>query len=1230
MTVVKLKINGQDIEGRTGQTILEVVREQNLDDIPSLCHAEDLEPYGSCFVCVVEVKGRPTLVPSCATRIAEGMEVTTNSERIRASRRTALELLLSNHYADCVSPCSLACPAGVDCQGYLALAAMGLYQQAVDLIREANPLPSACGRVCVRKCELECRRNDVDQPVNINAVKRFVSDLPGAYDQPPVREADRGQTVGIIGSGPAGLTAAWFLGRKGYRPVMYEAMPRGGGMLRYGIPAYRLPDDVLDKEIDYICQAGAELKTGVRVGRDVSLAELRERHAALFLAPGAWAGKPMRVDGEHTTPGVVMGVDFLREKAEDPTPVEGIVTVVGGGNTAIDVARTAWRLGADKVIILYRRTKAEMPADSVEIEDALEEGIEIMELAAPAELILRDGALAGVRCIRMRLGEPDASGRRRPIPMEDSDFEVACRMVVSAIGQAPVLDGLLQTEGNELALTDWKTLKVDTATMQTSIEGVFAGGDAVDDGPTVVIDAVRDGRRAADAIHAHLSGEPIPKHPFVVTKAFWARPEPADLGDVRESPRHEARNIDIDERAGRFVEVSAGFETQDKNHECVRCLSCGCVKYDECDLRRYAGQYDVDMERFKGHVRKHKVDERHPYIVYDPNKCILCARCIRTCARVLPQSALGLVGRGFRTEMRPAMNDPLAETHCVSCGNCVDQCPTGALTVKYAFPGRASLATRDAKSYCAFCSLGCEISIRGFGTDRFYVEPSGKAGDYLCRYGRFGPELFVTHKRLVHAYLREDGQRHQAGLDDACARIVDALRETARTHGPDAVAVLVAPDLTNEELYLAARMAREGLGTNQIGSLSALESGYIPGRLDAQLGYTASTADRSALQEADLIICNNTNLEADQLVLSADVLRAVRGGAGLLMVNSAPDDGEQSLADIILDPMRGRAGHLWKGLLKLLYEGGAWDKTQVAALPGASALFDGTPADIQRILEQTGVDKKDLLAAVERIGAARRVVIVHGIDRANDRAAGDLEMLANLLIILRATGRDADLLLPAAQSNLMGMDLMGAHPLWAIGGQPTGEVGGAATVEAFRQALKDGRIRAALIIGEDPLSQDATAACFRNTEFLAVMDWTETETVRLADAALPMPTLLETPGTRCSFEGRVITFPAGVDSPAPAAGWQVLADMARRLGMPVTDGGLDALSGDIAAKITDGMGERRPFYWNTGEPRPRTNNVRLVDAEVSGPATPQPAPLREIERYKWDIRNIGKERFRTT
>ena len=1229
MKTIEIKVNGKAVEARPGQTILEVVHEKGLDRIPTLCHSPELEPYGSCFLCVVEVKGRPNLVPSCATKVVGGMEIETRNDRVLASRRTALELLISNHYADCISPCKIGCPAGVDAQGYIALAAMGRYKEAVDLIRENNPFPAVCGRVCVRKCEVVCRRVDVDEPVAINAVKRYVTDVPGIYDGQPLREPSKGKSVGIVGAGPAGLTAAWFLGKQGFKPVLYEAMPKAGGMLRYGIPAYRLPNDVLDREIDYILKVGAEIRTGVRVGKDVTLGEIGARHDALFLAAGAWKGKPMRVKGEFETDGVVQGIDFLREKAENPTPVEGTVVVVGGGNTAMDVARTSWRLGAEKVFILYRRTRAEMPADRLEIKEALEEGVEIMELAAPIGVVSEKGRIKALRCIRMKLGEPDESGRRRPIPVEGSDFDFPCNMVFSAIGQSPALEGLTGMGPRKLTLTRWETIQVDPETMETNIEGVFGGGDAAGDGPSVVIDAIADGRKAARAIQAYLSGNPAEKEPFVVRKDFWGRPGKADLGDVVESPRHEIHALDVAERKEGFKEVATGFDHEDMTHECERCLSCGCVRFYDCALRTYAEEYGVDMERFAGHVRKHKVDERHPYIVYDPNKCILCTRCIRTCERILPLSAIGLVGRGFKTEMRPAMNDPLVETNCVSCGNCVDACPTGALTVKYAFPGRAPLKTSDVASRCGFCSIGCSITIKRFATDRYYISSSGVPGDYLCRYGRFGYELFVKSKRVVSPRVRRGDSGRDVDLDEAVRVAVESLKGVAEAYGPEAVGVFVSPELSNEELFLAARIAREGLGTANVASLSILARGGEGGVLDKALGFTASTGDRSVLGEADLIICNNTNLEEDHLVLAVDVLDAVKRGAKLMVVNSILSKSDKMLAALALDPMRGRASLFWEGVSKVLVRRFDPEGKKVLGFEGGKAFLERLEGAGPDEAGMAGVEEGDIEKAVDLIQGAGKVVFLHGLDRPLDRAPGDLETLSNLILLLHAKGIKADLLLPRLTANGAGLEVCGADPCFLPGRKPSGGAfPGAKTHEGLRRFLEEGKIRGALILGEDPLQHDRTGSWFRNVDFLAAMDWKETETTRSSDVVFPGSTFLEAEGTRCNFEGRVLDFTKAVDPPSGVPGWRVLKEIAGRLGVPVGGVAAREITEELQGIVLEMLGGKAPFYWNRGEKREWKGVGILVPAEAGGKAGAIPPPLTSVERYKKELREVGSERFR--
>lgn len=1229
MKSITLEINGRTVEARPGQTVLEVVEEQNLDTIPTLCHSPDLKPYGSCFLCVVELEGKPNLVPSCATPVAPGMKITTRNERIEKSRRMALELLLSNHYADCVSPCMEGCPAGVDVQGYLVLADLGEYKKAADLIRETNPLPGICGRVCVRKCEVVCRRQDVDESIAINDVKRYITDSPGVYDDDPVREASKGMSVGIIGGGPAGLTAAWFLGRKGYDPVIYESLPKAGGMLRYGIPEYRLPAEEIDREVDYIRRAGAKILCNTEVGRDISLDELMDQHGAVFLAPGAMEGKGMMVEGEKETAEVIKGVDYLLDKAENPTPTPGTSLVIGGGNTAVDVARTAWRLGAEKVIMLYRRTRAEMPADPIEVEDLLEEGVQLMELVAPVGLVKDEaGKLKALTCVRMVLGEPDASGRRRPVPQKGSEFDIPCDWVFPSIGQMPFLTRILKGSRYEPKVSRWSTFEIDTETMATNIPGLFAGGDAADDGPTVVIDAIRDGQKAAKAIDAYLTKREMPQKPFIVRKEFWAKPGKKELGEIPQSPRRQLHHISVDERVGNFKEVSLGFEYDDMTHEAERCLSCGCLAFDWCKLRLYSEEYGADLGHYKGYVRKHKLDDNHPYLVYDPNKCILCSRCIRTCEKILPISALGLVGRGFKTEMRPSMNDPLVDTTCIACGNCIDACPTGALTPQYPYKGRAMLEKTPAPTHCAFCSIGCPITVNRISDSVYDIGPSGVAGDYLCHEGRYGSELYLKSRRLTAPQRRKGMQHEEMSFDEACTTAVDGLKRIVDKYGAQAVGVFYYPDCSTEEMFLASKIAREGLGTNNIASIALLETGLASGSLDENLGFTASTTDRRGLEGADLVLCNNIDPEQDFLILGVEIQEAVKAGAHLVMASSA-ETTLSEIAELSLDPMRGRAAIMWNGVIQALIDEGFISRDEIEEMPGgAEFLEDPNTWDPATAAARSGVDEEKILETAKLIMASKKTVIVHSIDRSRDLSPGDAQVLANLALLLRARGNEAELILPSLAANGAAVEIAGGDPGFEIGRLPAKGGVGARNRRELLDLLQAGAIRGALIIGEDPMSDDHTASYLGGVEHLVAIDWGQTETVMFADIALPGSTPLESEGTRCNFEGRVIRYHETVQPPSGVSTWQVLIALAEKLGLDFPQD-FNELHQMLDAAVRRGLGEELlPFLWNHGEEHRWSGKGRLVVADVAGKPSRRTPALAISAQYRREFHEVGIKNFR--
>lgn len=608
-----ISIDGKSAEARDGQSILEVARRAGID-IPAMCYDPRIKPTGDCGLCIVELDGADAPVKACVTAAAQGMSLKTDTDALKALRKARLDEYLSDHNAYCQPPCQAACPAGIDIAGYIDLITQQKYVEATALIKEMLPLPGILGRVCPRPCEDPCRRKQIDgEAVAICALKRFAADeavKAGRPTQPQPKPAT-GKRVAVIGAGPAGLSAAYYLALEGHEVTILESEKEAGGTLRFGIPSYRLPNHVLDQEINDILALGVTLKTNQRMGRDYQIDLLKAQgFDAVFLSFGAMVGKPGGLPGEDA-PGVMSAVKFLaRVNWGERVDLGKRVVVVGGGFTAADAVRTARREGASDVTMMYRRTKKEMTAAAHEVHECEVEGVTFDFLAAPVSIVIENGRATGLMAQRMELGEPDSSGRRRPVPVKGSDYFTPADTILMAIGQD--VDSAALNESH-LDTNKWGHIVIDEATMMTNVAGVFAGGDCAT-GAATVVEGVGAGRKGAYAISAWLAGADAKG----IAAAIWReKPRFFDIGAGAKSPAKlsEMPVMDAQERVsafrssghigssdndGAFAEVELGFDEETALREAGRCLLCRCQAAGTCTLQKLSLEFGAGTTVYRG------------------------------------------------------------------------------------------------------------------------------------------------------------------------------------------------------------------------------------------------------------------------------------------------------------------------------------------------------------------------------------------------------------------------------------------------------------------------------------------------------------------------------------------------------------------------------------------------------------------------------------------------------
>ncbi len=817
---IKITIDGQKITAQAGITVLKAAQRAGIY-IPTLCQVGRKNSEHPCELCVVEVEGLQKPVSSCSFPVKEGMLVATKSEALTGYRKAKIEALAGTHFGDCKAPCNLTCPAQINVQGYIAHVAKGQYEEAMRLIMARNPFPFSVGRVCPRFCETRCRRILVDEPVSINHIKRFVADwcMSGKVDLKLGCGPSTGKRVAVIGGGPAGLTAAFYLARKGHDITVFEAMPKLGGMLRYGLPSYKISPRVLDYETSTILRLGISVKFNQKWGADFSLQSLKDRgFDAIFIGTGAWVPKPLDVPGANLA-NVYAATDFLRSVAEGSAlPTGRRAVVLGGNNIALETARTLLRCGVDQVTVVYGKTKIGMPANQRVIKEAENEGVQFLMVAAPVR-IRQISAGLDLELIRMRLTEPDKRGVRHPEAIPGSSNHIEVDTIIYSMGQMAFARQKIAAGGIEdsLELSQKNCLKANVRNSATSIDGIFAAGDVVS-GTRSVIQTVVAARRAADSIHSYMTGEPKKAE----SRFNFSRGRSFDDVDLR---NFEGIKVKLREKMPTrppeiavqdFNQVKLGFTEEMALKEAERCLSCGCSAFEQCELKSLAIDHKVNLNKTgMGKTLVYSRDTSHPVLSVDLNKCVYCQRCLNACEyKALELQATGFDDKGRALGISLDFND-----NCVSCGRCAEACSTGALAKTASTVPVISEPIKEVRTTCPYCGAGCQIILRVKNNTIMEVcaDPA-QAPNYgaLCVKGRFGFD-FVQHRdRLTVPLIRRGGQLVETTWEEALNHVAKRFFDLKAMYGPDTIAGFSCARATNEDNFIMQKFMRTALGTNNI------------------------------------------------------------------------------------------------------------------------------------------------------------------------------------------------------------------------------------------------------------------------------------------------------------------------------------------------------------------------------------------------------------------------------
>ncbi|USD67682.1 formate dehydrogenase subunit alpha [Vibrio sp. SCSIO 43136] len=1173
---MKVTFNGQDYVFDQPISVLEAGKKAGVE-IPTLCGDSRRKDKTPCDVCVVEIQGKG-MVRSCETAVESNMKITTESDTIRQHRHQALVKILSDHNADCEAPCQVACPAKVDVQSYLSHIAKGDHQDAIEIIKKTLPMPISVGRVCPAFCEAECRRSVVDEPIAIRHLKRHAADVDIDASAPiePKKLPKNGKRVAIVGAGPGGLAAGYYLSYQGFEVKVFEMMPKAGGWLRYGIPEYRLPKAMLDREIELMCRGGMEIQTDFKLGRDGELSQLRNDFDAVVVAVGASKAVEARYQGSDLD-GCYLGVDYLKDHQTNKNCVMGKkVAIIGGGNTAIDCARTAVRDGAE-VTIVYRRTMAEMPAEDHEIHHAQEEGVKFLFLTNPVENIADDnGRVCQVKCEKMELSEPDEGGRRRPVSTgehEVYEFDT----VIGALSQEPDLDFLAE---GELPVSRWKTAQVDEATMHHQ-DNVFSIGD-FRRGPATAIEAIADAKVAADAIESYLLKGTLPNHGYRFNSHKAAKLSLVAKDEYvseRVQRRLEAPFLSDLGRTTTFEEVEQDSNSQAAMIEAARCLECGCQANTDCALRDYGSEYQVKNDQLENpDKQRFSVDRSSEFIVFDANRCISCGNCVQECQDNTVHNVLNFADCGSR----PQCDDGklMGDSSCAQCGSCVQVCPTGALVDKRDKSQGRMEVLKPVKTICTYCGVGCRVVMyvdeASNQIRHVQGDPSSPVNQgMLCVKGRFGFDFIQSEQRLSQPLIRKDGKLVPASWDEAINLIADKFNTIKATAGSNALAGFSSAKTTNEDNYLFQKLIRREFGTNNVDHCARLCHSTTVTGLEASIGSGAMTNDIPSIKHSDVLFVIGSDTTAAHPIIASHLKQAVNNGARLIVADPKRVEIADS-AELYVAHRPGTDVMLLNGIMHQILKNGWQDDAYIAKRTEG---FETTKQEL--LSERYAADKVELVTGVpaaqikqmaETFGKAKVTAVYYSMGITQHTTGHDnVRSIANLQMMLGNIGVEGGGINPLrGQSNVQGACDMGAIPTDYPGYQKVVNPDvHAKFVEAWNaphlspekgltlteivDGACTGDVKGLFVMGENPVLSDPdqkhVIEGLNNLDLLVVQDIFLTETAQLADVVLPAFSFAEKTGHFTNTERRVQRLNPALKAPGDAReDWRIIQDIAIAMG----------------------------------------------------------------------------------